>query len=373
MRRDHGPARLAVTGSATAVLVVAAVAVPLVNGAPRPTVADLVVVVGFGAAAARLASSGRQWAAAATWLAAAVWTATGLATSLPDGLEVPTSRLVLVPHALAVVVLAVGQARARWVPVPVVLAATAALAAGSGLWVPVLAVLGAAVLATLVLGRPATPPGIRVATAALGAALVVVDVRVLGDALDPHTLATILDVVLLGIAATATVQLTADPLHLGLVPSADRGRDEVGAWLARVLGVPRLRVAFPAGHDAGDSAVDAAGHPTAYGGDALSVRDDDGVVAYVSPPVRVEEAVRKPLVAMLRRLGDVARLRAECREQATAIVASRRRLQAATEEESHRLERQLDGTLLARLDRIDALLRASSGSALTKSVHDVRV
>ena len=46
------------------------------------------------------------------------------------------------------------------------------------------------------------------------------------------------------------------------------------------------------------------------------MRDERGVVAYVTPAVQVDPAVHEPLVAMLRRLGEVARLRAECREQA---------------------------------------------------------
>ncbi len=373
MRRDHRPARLAVASGATAALVAAAAVFPSVTGAPGGTVADMVVIVGFCAAAIRLTLSGRQRTAAVMGLAAAVWTITGLATSLPEGLSGPTSRLVLVPHALVVTALAVGQTRPRWLAAPVLLAAVAAAAAGGGLLVPVLGVLGAAVLATLVLGRSSSPPVERVTTALLGVALVVVDPHVLGDALDPHALATVLDVVLLGVAAMATFQLTADPLHLDLVPSADRGGDEVGAWLSRVLGAPRLRVAFPAGRGPGDAAFDSAGRPAAFNDDALRLFDDDGLVACVSPSVRVEEAIREPLLGMLRRLGEVARLRAECREQATAISASRSRLHAAADQESQRLERQLDGTLLARLDRIDGLLRASSGPALAERVNDVRV
>ena len=294
---------------------------------------------------------------------------TGLATSLPDWLGLPVARLALVPHALVVVALATRQMSRRRAAVPAVLAAVAAIAAGSGVEVPVLALLGSALLATVVLGRPSTPTGVRAATAALGAALVVVDPRVLGDALDPRLLATVVDLLLLGIAATATRQVTADPMTRFDVASGRDGRDEVGAWLARVLGAPRLRVAFPTGH----GAVDSGGNPASYGREALLVRDERGVVAYVTPAVQVDQAIHEPLVAMLRRLGEVARLRAECREQATAITASRGRLQAAADEESRRLERQLDGTLLARLDRIDGLLRTSSGSALTERVRDVRV
>jgi hypothetical protein len=92
----------------------------------------------------------------------------------------------------------------------------------------------------------------------------------------------------------------------------------------------------------------------------------------VSPAIRVEPSVRQPLAAMLRRLCEVARLRAECRERATEIVASRGRFQAAADEESRHLERQLDGTLMARLDRIEGLLRCSSAAEIADLVNDVR-
>ena len=239
MRRDHGTARVAVAGAGAAVLVLAAVAVPHATGAPRPTIPDVVVTVGFGAAAVRLAMGGRDPMAAALWLAAALWTVTGLATSLPEQLELPVSRLALMPHAL-VVALAAGQTGGRRVAVPALLAAAAALAAGLGAQVPVLALLGSALLLAALLSRPVTPPGIRAATASLGAALVAVDPRVLGDALDPRGLATVVGALLLGVAATATRQATTDPMRLLGVASEHGGRDDVGAWLGRVLGTPGL-------------------------------------------------------------------------------------------------------------------------------------
>ena len=368
MRSDPGLARLTVPAAGTALLVVAATAVPLATGAPRPTIADLVVIIGLGAASARLAMAGRDGLTATLWLSGALWTITGLATSLPEALELPVARLALVPHALVVLALAASQANGRRVAVPAILAAFCALAAGTGLQVPVLVLLGSALLATAVLARPGTSPGVRATTAVLGAALVLVDPRVLGDGLDPRMLATVVDLLLLGIAATATRQVTADPMTQFDVASGHDGRDEVGTWLARVLRAPPLQVAFPTSH----GAVDSGGHPASYGPEALHVRDERNVVAYVTPAVQVDQAIHEPLVAMLRRLGEIARLRAECREQATAIAASRGRLQAAADEESRRLERQLDGTLLARLDRIDGLLRTSSGSALTERVRYVR-
>ena len=370
MRSDPGAARLTVAAAGTALLLVAATAVPLATGAPRPTIPDLLVIAGFGAAAARLAMAGRNGLATTLWLSAALWTMTGLATSMPDSLGLPVARLALVPHALVVVALATTQTSGRRVAVPAILAAVAALAAGSGVEVPVLALLGSALLATVVLAQAGyaarrqggdggsrgrsgrgRPPGAG------------------GRTWTPVMLATVVDLLLLGIAATATRQVTADPMTPFDVASGHDGRDEVGTWLARVLGAPPLQVAFPSGH----GAVDSGGHPASYGREALRVRDERGVVAYVTPAVQVDQAVHEPLVAMLRRLGEVARLRAECREQADAIVASRGRLQAAADEESRRLERQLDDTLLARLDRIDELLVASSGALLTARVQEVRV
>ncbi len=342
MRRDQGLARVAVAGAGAALLVIVATTVPLVTGAPRSTTADLVVIVGLGAASTRLAAAGRDATAVAMLLAAAVWTLTGIATSLPEPVGSPMSRLVLVPHAILVVVLALALADRRRVAGSVVLAAVAALAAGAGLEVPVLALLGLALLVAVTPAKVGSPADVRAATIALAVALVLVDPRVLGDALDPRSLATAVDLLLLGIAATAIWRTTSDPTRRLDMASAERGGDEVGAWLARVLGVPPPQVAFPS--DRG--AVDSAGQAASYPRDAVPLIGQVGVVAYVSPPVPVGAAVREPLLATVGRLGEIARLRAKCRAQAEAVVASRGRLQAAADEESRRASNgNLDATL----------------------------
>ena len=237
MRRDPGPARLTVAAGGTALLLVAATAVPLATGAPRPTILDLVVIVGFGAAAARLAKAGRDPLAVTFGLGAAVWTLTGLATSLPEPLELPVARLALVPHALVVVALAAGLVRRRRVAVPAVLAAVAALAAGNGVQVPVLALLGSALLAAMPLGRPGTPrtqgcdggPRGRPGPGRPAAA---------GRRLGPGALASVVNLLLLGIAAAAIRQVTADPMHLldvatGATAATKWGPGWPGCWALR--------------------------------------------------------------------------------------------------------------------------------------------
>ena len=69
----------------------------------------------------------------------------------------------------------------------------------------------------------------------------------MGDALDPLMLATVVDLLLLGIAATATRQVTADPMPpRSTWPRGTMAATRSATWLARVLGAPPLQVAFPA-------------------------------------------------------------------------------------------------------------------------------
>ena len=245
MRSDPGLARLTVAGAGTALLLVAATAVPLATGAPRPTIPELLVIA--GSEPRRAARDGGAQRAGGHLVAGRG----AVDDDRPGHVHAGVTRT-------AGGAASAGAARARRRGLGHH-ADEPATGRGSGdpggvgccrrrhrVAVPVLALLGSALLATVVFARSSTPPGIRAATGALGAALVVVDPRVLGDALDPRMLATVVDLLLLGIAATATRQVTADPMTQFDVASGHDDRDEVGTWLARVLGVPRLQVAFPA-------------------------------------------------------------------------------------------------------------------------------
>lgn len=371
MPRDHGSARIASAALATlavAALTAAAVAIPLVTGAPRPSVADVLVTAALAGVAGHLSLIGKRAVAAWMGLAALLWTLTGAAGSLPAGLSAPVARLVLVPQAVAVSVLAASQIRRSRRAAPVVLAAAAAVTAGLGITFPVLALLGAALLAAVLWGRPATHRGIRELTAGLGVAFLLADPRVLGARGSPALLALAVDLLMLGLVAAVAWQENADPLGRAALARSSSDEDAVSRWLARVLGARHLHVAFPS--DAGT--VDSAGRPVAIPDDARQVSDEHGVVAYLTPAVPVDASVREPLAATLRRLGEVAVLRAQCREQAAQITVSRSRLQAAADEEAQRLERLLERTLIIRLERVHALLE-KVGSPLTARVHDVRV
>lgn len=367
MPGDRGVARVVLTGALAMAPVVAAVGVPIVTGAPDPTAADVLVTVGLGAAAGYLLLAGEAVPSVLVWLAAGVWTVTGLATSLPDAVALPVARLVLVPHAALVVALIAAVAVRRWVALPVLLAVAAALAGGLGVPLPVLAMLGVALMTAALVGPPGAPRSVRLATAALGLAAVSLDPRLLGGTASPALLATVVDLLLLGVTAVLVWQATQDPLRRAELALQPWGDDPVERWLARVLGVKRLAVAFPS--DRGP--VDWAGLQATYSADARPVGDERGVAALLSPATQVDRALHEPLVAILRHFGVVAWLRAESREQAQQIVVSRGRLQAAADDEAHRLERRLEQTVMTRLDRIDALLR-ESGSPLTKRVHEVR-
>jgi hypothetical protein len=297
--------------------VVAAVGIPIVTGAPDPSAADLLVTVGLGAAAGYLFLAGEVLSAGLLLLAVGAWTVTGLATSLPDAVGLPVARLVLVPHALLVVAVTAAVAVRRWVALPVLLAVAAALAGGLGVALPVLAMLGLALMTAALVGQPDAARSGRLATAALGLAMVSLDPRLLGGTASPALLATAVDLLLLGVAAVLVWKATEDPLRRAQLALQPWGDDPVERWLARVLGVKRLAVAFPS--DRGP--VDWAGLQATYSADARPVGDERGVVALLSPATQVDRALHEPLVAILRHFGVVARLRAESREQAQQSAA----------------------------------------------------
>lgn len=376
MRRHRVAARVALARVAAVVLIGAAVGLPRVTGAPRSTLTDLVVTAGLSALAVLATSTAARVLTGWLWVAAVVWTLTGLTGSLPATLEGPVARLVLVPHAALVLAVAMGQTAGWRLSLPVAFSSVGMLAAGAGSPAPVLVLLGTALVGVAVLSSPAlsgraarrrVPGDARLAGGVLGVGLVLADPHVLGGLLRPALLASLVELLLLGVAVTAAWQagvLGERRLDLGAAPT---GPDELNHWLASRLGVRALHLGFPSRL----GVVDAHGVPAVSEAGAVPWLHGHRLVAWVSPSVRVDPALREPLGAMLQQLGDIARLRALCRERADDIATSRARLQAAVDEEGRRLERQLETTIIARLDHVDALLKVS-GSPLARRTHEVK-
>jgi signal transduction histidine kinase len=220
--------------------------------------------------------------------------------------------------------------------------------------VPVLALLGI-VLAISGLARFAPRAQAPEATAtgvvevALAAALVALEL-VGGNSLSLRTTADWLDVVLTAAGIAVTAILGREPL------APDDLTAELGRRVGAVLGVSMVEVRFPADHPVG-GAVDTHGHPVQVPGDSSPIRTADGaVVALVSPWVSMTSGTEHALAQRLLPLAAHARLNDRLRRQNDELADSRRRLAGAADQERHRVEESLSGSVLRRLDKIGGLL-----------------
>jgi two-component sensor histidine kinase len=353
-------------------LTVLAVALPRTAGAAPGPVADIAVTAALGACSVRLFAAGRPAWASAYAVASLVWTAVGLAPLLAPEVVVAVSRWAMVPHAIVVTTLAALLVPRRpwwpwwswwsWWPG---CSAVIAAAAGSGLPLPPLLSFG--VLLLLAAGLRRVRAMIVVATVASGLALVVLDQRVLGAEIEPRVLVVAVDAVLVGMAVLVTFSLTEDQLTgRGFEPTGDPGG--VTRALARAVGSPDLALAFPDGRG---SALDLSGQPVVPPVHATSVPGADGhVIAWLSPPV--DAPLTGSLVGLLDSLGAVARMRRRQLDQAEEVSASRSRLQAAADEESRTLERQLERSVMSRLATMRQLVAGTSSPELVSRVDEVR-
>ena len=368
MRRHRGPVGLreALAAATVAVVTLLAVLLPHLAGAPPSPVADLAVIAALGACSVRLLAARRLAWAAAYAVSSLVWTAVGLAPLLAPELELTVSRWALVPHAIVLTSLAalVAGRWALWAGCSGVIAA----AAGSGGWMSPLLAFGVMLLVAVALGGRA-PAVLRVVTASIGLTLITLDQRVLGGDLAPRVLVTAVDAVLVGAAALVTFSLTEDRLaQRGFEPTGDPG--DVTRWLAEALGSPSLAISFPDGHG---SALDLSGRAVATPLRATSVQDADGhLFAWLSPSMPVDALLSGSLVGLLDSLGAVARMRRRQRDQADEVSVSRSRLQAAADEESRHLERQLEDSVMSCLATMRELVAGTPYAGLVVRLDEVR-
>jgi signal transduction histidine kinase len=347
-------------------LTVLAVALPHRAGAAPGPVADIAVTAALGACSVRLFAAGRPVWASAYAVASLVWTAVGLAPLLAPEVEQAVSRWAMVPHAIVVTTLAALVVRrlpwwSWW------LGCSAVIAAAAGLGLPLPPLLSFGVLLLLAAGLRRVRASVVVATVASGLALVVLDQQVLGAELAPRVLVVAVDAVLVGMAVLVTFSLTEDQLTgRGFEPTGDPGG--VTRALARAVGSPDLALAFPDGRG---SALDLSGQPVVPPVHATSVPGADGhVIAWLSPPV--DAPLTGSLVGLLDSLGAVARMRRRQLDQAEEVSASRSRLQAAADEESRTLERQLERSVMSRLAIMRQLVAGTSSPELVSRVDEVR-
>lgn len=368
MRRHRGPVGLneVLAAAAVAAVTLSAVLLPRLAGASDSPVADLAVTAGLGVCSVRLLAARRLAWATAYAASSLVWTAVGLAPLLAPDVELAVSRWVFVPHAIVVASLAV-LVTGRWA-LWACWSGLVAATAGAGLSLAPLVAFGLLLLAAAALRRRAADL-LAIASAVAGLLLVALDQRVFGDDLAPRTLVTAVDAVLVGLAALVTYALTADQLsRRGFEPTGEPG--DVTRWLAKALGSTSVEVAFPDGQG---SALDLTGHAVANPAATTPVRDVDGrVIAWLSPSVSPDALGAGSVVNLLAGLGTMARARRRQLDQAAEVSASRSRLQAAAEEETRMLERELDSSVMSRLVAMRELVAGTPYSALAARVDEVR-
>ena len=270
------------------------------------------------------------------------------------------ARLALVPTALlTIAVMDAGWPRAgAVVRTCEVVVALAALVAGIGRYRFALLAIGLAVLAVAVTGRQVLARGDgRRRAAVLLQVGVGTGVTVVG----------VLAAVPVGSERTVTdlhaaVMVFACAGLCAVTPRSGSGGAEgleldtpegLGAALGRALDRPAVSIALPKGDgtwlDAGGRVVEP------FPDQQLWLGEGGDVLARMSDPGDLEPQQRRALDRMLAAAVQGARLRADLRERAAALDASRGRLLTAAADERARLATLIERGPLARLDRIGEL------------------
>ncbi|WP_230202807.1 sensor histidine kinase [Parafrankia discariae] len=201
----------------------------------------------------------------------------------------------------------------------------------------------------------ATPPARRVLAPVYGVGLVGSVASLLHPALTGSTALLVNEVAHLAtlglpvafLAGALRVRLGRTAVGDLLLQLPQRPPTELRHLLARALGDPTLRIAYPRPDDAGptDGYVDADGRPvTPRPKDAVSpVRRGLRVVAVLlhDPALRADRHVLHAVTAAAALELDNQRLAAEVRAQLTEVRASRVRIVAAADEQRRRIERDL--------------------------------
>jgi signal transduction histidine kinase len=132
--------------------------------------------------------------------------------------------------------------------------------------------------------------------------------------------------------------------------------------LARALGDPRLRLAYPVG----DRVVDGGGRPLALAGRVMPIVGDDGVVALVESDVLTVEAIEQQLGPAAQLALGNERLRAEALARLADVTASRARIVETADAARRRMERDLHDGAQQRMLALGYDLRAALTIAETE-------
>jgi len=125
--------------------------------------------------------------------------------------------------------------------------------------------------------------------------------------------------------------------------------------LARTLGDPNLRLAYPVG----DRVVDGEGRPLALSGRVMPIVADDGVVALVESDVLTVEAIEQELGPAAQLALGNERLRAEALARLADVTASRARIVETADAARRRMERDLHDGAQQRMLALGYDLRAA--------------
>jgi signal transduction histidine kinase len=184
-----------------------------------------------------------------------------------------------------------------------------------------------------------------------------------GFAIDPRPAVEIALIAAGAALSAATVRSAERRLRIGDLV-VDLGLSEGGGLerqLATAMGDPTLEVAYALSD--GQTYVDASGRvvalPAADGERAVTRIEPDGrpIAALIHDrAVTADAGIRAAIAHAAELVGTNARMQADVQRQASEVVASRRRLLDAADEERRALRRQLDDDLGPRLDSLKATL-----------------
>jgi signal transduction histidine kinase len=279
-----------------------------------------------------------------------------------DGSAAATAvaRLALVPTALlAVAIMDAGGPPAGAVARTCeVVAVLTALVAGSGHYRFALLAIGLGVLVVGVAGREALGHGDRRRRAAVmlqagfGTGAMTVGALV-ALPLGADRAVTGLHAVVMVLGCAGLCAVTSRPALLGADALELDTPGWLGAALGRALDRPPVSIALPKGDG---TWLDAGGREVEPRPDQAPWRSQDGnLLARISDPGEMDPQQRRAVDRMLAAAVEGARLRADLRDRATALDASRGRLLTAAADERARLATLIERGPLARLDRIGAL------------------
>ena len=359
MRGDRRAALLTVTRTVAGFAGAAVVLVPMAGGAGVPPAVDVAVAWALLTAGVMLAPRDDR-ASALVGAAGLLWVVMVLVP--PDG-SVPTTiiaRFALAPTALlALAVIHAGRSAQSSVAGFAGLAAVlATVVGGAGHFRFAVLVIGLAVLAVALTGSRGAPagdgrrPAAVLLQAGVGTGLTTVGALIAVPVGSERIVSTLHAAVLvLGSAGLCAVTSRSGG---GAVDGLELDTPEgLGAALGRALDREPVVIALPKGDG---TWLDAAGRRVEPLPDQRPWRAADGaLLARLSDPGDLDQQQHRALDRLLAAAVHGARLRADLRERAAALDASRGRLLTAAADERARLATLIERGPLARLGRLDGL------------------